>query len=149
MNLKKPYFVASSSMEAIAYKSEMENRYGSFSRDECDVIVALRGDGFMLEAIKGDLELNLPIFGLNFGFVGFLMNALNDEELIERINSSQSINISPLKMTATTSDDKVHTGIAINEVSVLRETRQAAKFQIQLERSFQLLPLAIFLAETH
>jgi NAD+ kinase len=138
MNLKKPYFVASSSMEAIAYKSEMENRYGSFSRDECDVIVALGGDGFMLEAIKGDLELNLPIFGINFGSVGFLMNALNDEELIERINSSQSIDISPLKMTATTSDDKVHTGIAINEVSLLRETRQAAKLKISIDNKIRL-----------
>ena len=54
MNLKKPYFVASSSMEAIAYKSEMENRYGSFSRDECDVIVALGGDGFMLQTLKSN-----------------------------------------------------------------------------------------------
>jgi NAD+ kinase len=86
MNLQKPYFVTSSSKEAIAYKAEMETRYGSFTRDECDVIIALGGDGFMLEAIKGDLDLNLPIFGLNFGSVGFLMNALNDEELIERIN---------------------------------------------------------------
>jgi NAD+ kinase len=100
--------------------------------------VALGGDGFMLEAIKGDLELNLPIFGLNFGSVGFLMNALNDEELIERINSSQSINISPLKMTATTSEDKVHTGIAINEVSLLRETRQAAKLKISIDNKIRL-----------
>ena len=92
----------------------------------------------MLEAIKGDLELNLPIFGLNFGSVGFLMNALNDEELIERINSSQSIDISPLKMTATTSDDKVHTGIAINEVSLLRETRQAAKLKISIDNKIRL-----------
>ena len=138
MNLQKPYFVTSSSKEAIAYKSEMETRYGSFSRDECDVIVALGGDGFMLEAIKGDLDLNLPIFGLNFGSVGFLMNALNDEELIERINSSQSIDISPLKMTATTSDDKVHTGIAINEVSLLRETRQAAKLKISIDNKIRL-----------
>ena len=138
MNLKKPYFVASSSMEAIAYKSEMENRYGSFSRDECDVIVARGGDGFMLEAIKGDLELNLPIFGLNFGSVGFLMNALNDEELIERINSSQSIAISPRKMTATSSDDKDHTGIAINKVSLLRETRQAAKLKISIDNKIRL-----------
>ena len=138
MNLQKPYFVTSSSKEAIAYKAEMETRYGSFSRDECDVIVALGGDGFMLEAIKGDLDLNLPIFGLNFGSVGFLMNALNDEELIERINLSQSIDISPLKMTATTSDDKVHTGIAINEVSLLRETRQAAKLKISIDNKIRL-----------
>ena len=138
MNLQKPYFVTSSSKEAIAYKAEMETRYGSFSRDECDVIVALGGDGFMLEAIKGDLDLNLPIFGLNFGSVGFLMNALNDEELIERINSSQSIDISPLKMTGTTSHDKDHSGIAINELSLLRETRQAAKLKITIDNKTSL-----------
>ena len=138
MNLQKPYFVASSSMEAIAYKSELENRYGSYSRDECDVIVALGGDGFMLEAIKGDLELNLPIFGLNFGSVGFLMNAVNDEELMKRINLSQSIDIAPLKMTATSSDNKIHTGIAINEVSLLRETRQAAKLKITIDNKTRL-----------
>ena len=138
MNLQKPYFVCSSSQEAIAYRSKMEIRYGSFSREECDVIVALGGDGFMLEAIKSDLDLNLPIFGLNFGSVGFLMNALNDEELMKRINLSQSINISPLKMTATTSDDKIHTGIAINEVSLLRETRQAAKLKITIDNKTRL-----------
>ena len=138
MNLQKPYFVCSSSQEAIAYKSKMETQYGSFSRDECDVIVALGGDGFMLEAIKSDLDLNLPIFGLNFGSVGFLMNALNDEELMKRINLSQSIDIAPLKMTATSSDNKIHTGIAINEVSLLRETRQAAKLKITIDNKTRL-----------
>ena len=138
MNIQKPYFVCSSSQEAIAYKSKMESRYGSFSREECDVIVALGGDGFMLEAIKSDLDLNLPIFGLNFGSVGFLMNALNDEELMKRINLSQSIDIAPLKMTATSSDNKIHTGIAINEVSLLRETRQAAKLKITIDNKTRL-----------
>jgi NAD+ kinase len=66
------------------------------------------------------------------------MNALNDEELIERINLSQSIDIAPLKMAATTSNDKVHTGIAINEVSLLRETRQAAKLKITIDNKTRL-----------
>ena len=114
MNLQKPYFVSSASKEAMQYKTELEKQYGSFTADECDVIIALGGDGFMLEAIKDDLDLNLPIFGLNFGSVGFLMNAVNNEHLMERVNASQSIDIAPLKMTATTSDDKVHTSIAIN-----------------------------------
>ena len=116
----------------------MTTRYGLFSRDECDVIIALGVHGFMLVAIKSDLDLNLPIFGLNFVSVGFLMNALNDEELIERINLSQSIDIAPLKMTANTSDNKVHTGIAINEVSLLRETRQAAKLKITIDNKTRL-----------
>jgi len=138
MNLQKPYIVSSSSKEALQYKTKLENQYGSFTSDECDVIVALGGDGFMLEAIKENLDLSLPIFGLNFGSVGFLMNAVNDEPLMKRINASQSIDIAPLKMIATTSDNKVHTGIAINEVSLLRETRQAAKLKITIDNNTRL-----------
>ena len=138
MNLQKPYFVSSASKEAMQYKTKLEKQYKSFTADECDVIVALGGDGFMLEAIKNDLSLNLPIFGLNFGSVGFLMNAVNEEHLMDRINASQSIDIAPLKMTATTSDNKVHTGIAINEVSLLRETRQAAKLKITIDNNTRL-----------
>ena len=138
MNLQKPYFVSSASKEAMQYKTKLEKQYGSFTADECDVIIALGGDGFMLEAIKDDLDLNLPIFGLNFGSVGFLMNAVNNDHLMERINTSQSIDIAPLKMTATTSDNKVHTGIAINEVSLLRETRQAAKLKITIDNNSRL-----------
>ena len=138
MNLQKPYIVSSSSKEALQYKTKLENQYGSFTSDECDVIVALGGDGFMLEAIKENLDLSLPIFGLNFGSVGFLMNAVNDELLMERINASQSIDIAPLKMIATTSDNQVHTGIAINEVSLLRETRQAAKLKITIDNNTRL-----------
>ena len=138
MNLQKPYIVSSSSKEALQYKTKLENQYGSFASDECDVIVALGGDGFMLEAIKENLDLSLPIFGLNFGSVGFLMNAVNDEPLMKRINASQSIDIAPLKMIATTSDNKVHTGIAINEVSLLRETRQAAKLKITIDNNTRL-----------
>ena len=138
MNLQKPYIVSSSSKEALQYKTKLENQYGSFTSDECDVIVALGGDGFMLEAIKENLDLSLPIFGLNFGSVGFLMNAVNDELLMERINASQSIDIAPLKMIATTSDNKIHTSIAINEVSLLRETRQAAKLKITIDNNTRL-----------
>ena len=138
MNLQKPYIVSSSSKEALQYKTKLENQYGSFTSDECDVIVALGGDGFMLEAIKENLDLSLPIFGLNFGSVGFLMNAVNDEPLMERINASQSIDIAPLKMIATTSDNKIHTSIAINEVSLLRETRQPAKLKITIDNNTRL-----------
>jgi|TARA_B110000971_G_C19947130_1_gene471583 NAD+ kinase len=138
MNMQKPYFISSASTEAIAYRNTLIEKFGSFTTNECDVIVVLGGDGFMLEAIKDHLELNLPIFGLNFGSVGFLMNAVNEEPLMARINASQSTDIIPLKMTATTSDNKIHTGIAINEVSLLRETRQAAKLKITIDNNTRL-----------
>ena len=97
MNLQKPYFVSSASKEALQYKAKLENQYGSFTSDECDVIVALGGDGFMLEAIKENLDLSLPIFGLNFGSVGFLMNAVNDEPLMERIKHLSQLILLHLK----------------------------------------------------
>jgi len=138
MNLQKPYFVSSASKEAMQHKTKLEDKYGSFTADESEVIVVLGGDGFMLEAIKDNLDLKLPMFGLNFGSVGFLMNTVNDEPLMERINASQSIDIAPLKMIATTSDNKIHTSIAINEVSLLRETRQAAKLKITIDNNTRL-----------
>ena len=87
----------------------------------------------MLETIKSNMDHKLPIFGINHGSVGFLMNASNDLDLIDRVNASQSITISPLKMSAITPDGKEHTAMAINEVSLLREMHQAAKIKISID----------------
>ena len=98
----------------------------------------LGGDGFMLEVIKNQMDKNLPLFGLNYGSVGFLMNAVNDEDLIQRLDSSQSIKIKPLSMIAKTTDGLEHSAIAINEVSLLRETHQAAKIKISIDKNVRL-----------
>lgn len=138
MKLQKPFFLASNNADAQKKKENLEKKFGNNSTDNADVIVVLGGDGFMLEAIKKQMEKSLPLFGLNYGSVGFLMNAVNDEDLIQRLNSSQSIKISPLSMTANTADGSAHEAIAINEVSLLRETHQAAKIKISIDGNVRL-----------
>ena len=133
MNLNKPVFLASSSDEASSQKKILEDKYGKNDFDNADVIVVLGGDGFMLEAIKSHMDKHLPIFGLNYGSVGFLMNSSNENDLINRINQSQSIKISPLMMKALSVDGSIHEAIAINEVSLLRETHQASKIKISVD----------------
>ena len=138
MKLQKPFFLASNNADAQKKKGNLEKKFGNNSTDNADVIVVLGGDGFMLEAIKNQMEKSLPLFGLNYGSVGFLMNAVNDKDLIQRLNSSQSIKISPLSMTANTADGSAHEAIAINEVSLLRETHQAAKIKISIDGNVRL-----------
>jgi len=138
MKLQKPFFLASNNADAQKKKESLEKKFGTNSVDNADVIVVLGGDGFMLEAIKNQMEKNLPLFGLNYGSVGFLMNTVNDEDLIQRLNSSQSIKITPLSMTAKTTDGSKHNAIAINEVSLLRETHQAAKIKISIDENVRL-----------
>ena len=138
MNLNKPTFLASNSDEAISQKKTLEDKYGKVNIDSADVIVVLGGDGYMLEAIKSHLNQKLPIFGLNYGSVGFLMNSSNNEDLIARINQSQSIQIAPLIMKAKGVNGDVHEAIAINEVSLLRETHQASKIKITVDDKIRL-----------
>tara|TARA_B100001559_G_scaffold115920_1_gene97362 strand:- start:120 stop:749 length:630 start_codon:yes stop_codon:yes gene_type:complete len=92
----------------------------------------------MLEAIKSHMSHNLPLFGLNYGSIGFLMNASNKDDLIKRINLSQSIVIAPLSMKVKSFDGNSHEAIAINEVSLLRETHQASKIKISIDDKVRL-----------
>ncbi len=138
MKLQKPFFLASNNEEAQKKKGSLEKKFGTNAVENADVIVVLGGDGFMLEAIKKQMEKNLPLFGLNYGSVGFLMNTVNDEDLIQRLDSSQSIKIKPLSMTAKSTDGSEHSAIAINEVSLLRETHQAAKIKISIDKNVRL-----------
>jgi NAD+ kinase len=102
--------------------------------DQAEMIVALGGDGFMLQVLHQMLERRriLPVFGMNLGTVGFLMNEWRDKRLDERIDGAKLFNVTPLKMEATTIDGEVVTLPAINEVSLLRETRQTAKLEVSV-----------------
>tara|TARA_Y100001970_G_scaffold230816_1_gene286744 strand:+ start:18 stop:785 length:768 start_codon:yes stop_codon:yes gene_type:complete len=133
MTIQKLHFLASENNDAQKHKDIFEKKYGSCAIDGAEAIIALGGDGFMLETMKSNMDHKLPIFGINHGSVGFLMNASNDLDLIDRVNASQSITISPLKMSALTPDGKEHTAMAINEVSLLREMHQAAKIKISID----------------
>lgn len=100
---------------------------------DADVIVALGGDGFMLQILRQYIDRDIPIYGMNRGTVGFLMNDYTPEGLLERIRSADSLTLHPLRMRATRVNGEVVDALAINEVSVFRETRQAARIDIQVD----------------
>ena len=131
---KKPNlsFVASSSPDARKALKELKNFYPSVKPDSADIIIALGGDGFALSTLHKYIKYKAPIFGMNRGTVGFLMNEYRSDKLFERLKHTKQVTLLPLKMIATTKGRKKQ-AIAINEVSILRETRQAAKIKISID----------------
>ena len=129
---KKLHFVSSENTEAIKAKKDLMEEYKNFSVSEADVIVALGGDGLMLQTLHDNIEQAKPIFGINRGSVGFLMNEFNNDNLMERINSATSTMVHPLQMHAKTESEEV-LAKAINEVSLLRQSYQAAKLGIKID----------------
>jgi NAD+ kinase len=125
--------VASNAPEAQRALAELGQLYAFAPPDEADVIVALGGDGFMLETLHRYLERGTPIYGLNRGSVGFLMNEYRVEGLPERVSKAQLTPLRTLRMVALTTGGREESAIAINEVSLLRQTRQAAKIEIGID----------------
>jgi NAD+ kinase len=126
-------FVAADTPEANAARAQLQATYGDFSPEEADVIVALGGDGFMLETLHATLELEVPIYGMNLGTVGFLLNSYSAGDLQQRIAAATPVDLYPLRMRARVTSGEIHEGLAINEVSVFRETRQAASLSIEID----------------
>ena len=126
-------FVASDWPEAQEARARLVARHGDVPENEADVVVALGGDGFMLEVLHRNLAARRPIYGMNRGSVGFLMNDYEDEGLAERIAAAEQAIIHPLRMTAVDVRGVEHDALAINDVSLLRETRQAAKLRILID----------------
>jgi NAD+ kinase len=126
-------FVASERPEAQAARAVLAARYGDPPLEEAQVIVALGGDGFMLETLHDTLRSSKPIYGMNRGSLGFLLNDYAEDHLLERINAAERAVIHPLAMTATDAAGRVHEGLAINEVSMLRQTHQTAKLKLFID----------------
>jgi NAD+ kinase len=126
-------FVASERPDAQASRDLLAARYGDHGMEEAQVIVALGGDGFMLEMLHHSLASSKPVYGLNRGSVGFLMNDYGEDDLLERINAAERAVIHPLAMRATSQDGRVHQALAINEVSLLRQTHQTAKLRLSID----------------
>lgn len=112
--------------------------YGNTTMEEADVVVALGGDGFMLQAIQQNMNSGRAIYGMNRGTVGFLMNEYSDTDLRERIAAAVAETIRPLVMDAETVDGPVATARAINEVSLFRQSAQAAKVRITIDGKVRL-----------
>lgn len=130
-------FVASTHEEAEAARRELAARYGDVSVDEADVVVALGGDGLMLQTLHS-LDGRIPIYGMNRGSVGFLMNEFGIDGLKERLASAERVEIHPLLMEARDVTGKTHRAPAYNEVSLLRQSYQASKLRISVDGKVRL-----------
>jgi NAD+ kinase len=135
-------FTASERPEAQEALARLAERYGAAPVAEAEVIVALGGDGFMLETFHSHMDSGLPVYGMNRGSVGFLMNDYSEYGLVERIAAAEKATIHPLRMTATDAAGQTHAALAINEVSLLRQTRQAAKLRISIDGKVRLSELS-------
>ena len=132
------FFTASERPEAQEGCARLVARYGEVPIEDAEVIVALGGDGFMLESFHDHMATRLPIYGMNRGSVGFLMNDYNEDDLEARIAAAERAVIRPLRMTATDVHGNTHVALAINEVSLLRQTRQTAKLRISIDGKLRL-----------
>lgn len=128
--LNKIAFVAGESTLAREALAELTRRYGNAPPDEAEVIVALGGDGFMLQTLHRHMDLGVPLYGMKRGTVGFLMNTYHEEDLLERLNRAQTANLHPLRMRARRDGGDSAEALALNEVSLLRQTRQAARVRV-------------------
>lgn len=126
-------FIASSTPEAQSALRALENRYPSVPPEEADVIVALGGDGLMLQTLHKFMGSAKPIYGMNKGSVGFLMNDFREDSLFERLEAAERSIVHPLLMVAWDVRGVAHTARAINEVSMLRQTYQAAKLRLSVD----------------
>ncbi|EBA05311.1 inorganic polyphosphate/ATP-NAD kinase [Rhodobacteraceae bacterium HTCC2150] len=127
---RKIAFLASREPKAQTALEALTARFGQNAPENADLIVALGGDGFMLQTIHEAQESGLPVYGMNCGTIGFLMNEFSEDDLLERLDDAEETLINPLKMKAMATDGKIHTALAINEVSLLRAGPQAAKLRI-------------------
>jgi len=128
-------FVGSPTVMATQSRIRLESRYGGCAVEDADVVVCLGGDGFMLETLHRLMSAtaSVPVYGMNCGSVGFLMNAFAEDDLPARLGRAQAAILHPLRMYAVTQAGAVEEALALNEVSLLRQLRQAAKIRITVD----------------
>jgi NAD+ kinase len=136
--MTKIALLASDAPEAEAAAVELRARYGDVPVGEADILVALGGDGLMLEAMHKTMSTGKPIYGMNRGSIGFLANEYRPDGLMERLAAANTETIHPLIATVTTADGEKRSARAINEVSLLRQSYQAAKLRITVDGQVRL-----------
>ncbi|WP_438959445.1 NAD kinase [Nereida sp.] len=139
--LPKIAFAASDTQTAQSALEVLSARYGNADLGQAEVIVALGGDGFMLQTLHATQHLDTPVYGMNRGTVGFLMNEYHADDLPFRLAAAEEEVINPLSMIAKTVDGTVHEALAINEVSLLRAGPQAAKLRIYVDDKLRMKEL--------
>ena len=131
-------FLAAPSKAAQEARRFLEKIYSFVDVAHADIVVALGGDGFMLQTLKTTLMRDVPVYGMNLGTIGFLMNPYHGKNLYKRLAQASSVLLHPLKMVARTRDGREKTLLALNEVSLLRETHQAAKICVTVDHVVRL-----------
>jgi NAD+ kinase len=134
----KFHFIASENPEAKEAFKVLVKRYDQAKLELSDVIIAIGGDGMLLKALRNSIEKNKPVFGLNKGNVGFLMNELSFDNLENRIQTARKVKMHPLFMSAHKINGNIFTELAVNEVSILRQTHQAAHLKITVDKKERL-----------
>src|SRR5919108_2076264 len=130
---EKIAFIASDHEEAREALARLTRRYGTVAPEQADAIVALGGDGLMLQTLHRHMHDRIPIYGMNRGSVGFLMNEYHEDDLVGRLERAEISRLHPLAMVAQAGGGEVRKGLAINEVSLFRQTYQAAKLRISVD----------------
>ena len=128
--MKKVHIISDTNKKSLKIKNFLLNKIKSSSLKKSSLIIVIGGDGFMLQTLKKNFRLKKPFYGINSGNYGFLMNKFNKDKTYKKIFQAKKINISPLTMNVKTKTGSKKKGIAINEVSILRQSRQAASLKI-------------------
>ena len=127
----KPFVIADKNIRSSKIKKAVLKKIVSYSIGKSDLIIVIGGDGFMLETLKKYNKYKKFFYGINSGNYGFLMNIFSSKNIIKNLKKANMISISPLEMTVKNKNNKLKKSIAINEVSVLRQSRQAASLSIK------------------
>ena len=130
MILKKIHFAIDKTTKANASQKTLLKRYKNYSVYQSNVIVVIGGDGFMLETLKKYRKYKKPFYGMNRGTFGFLMNKFKTKNIQKSISKAKPVSISPLEMHVITKNNIRKSAIAINEVSLFRQSKQAASLRI-------------------
>ncbi|MCC8400087.1 MAG: NAD kinase [Rickettsia endosymbiont of Platyusa sonomae] len=134
MNVNKIAIIYNNSTKSLELVNQLELFYQFCKVEKAEVIIVVGGDGELLHAIHRYMHLNVPFYGINSGNIGFLMNSIIIEKLIDNLQESIVSHLYPLETQVETVDSKTYTALAINEVSIFRKTNQAAKFKIEIDR---------------
>jgi len=136
--MHKIHFATNQTAGAEAAALRLHERYGQSALDDADIVVALGGDGLMLQTLHTVMDRGTPVYGMNFGSVGFMMNEFSEADLIDRLDAAQRTRIFPLSMTVRDQSGATRTALALNEVSLFRSTHQAAKIRIAVDGEVRL-----------
>jgi len=126
-------FVSAATPAARAARLKLEKRYGAVPPAQADIVVALGGDGLMLQTLHRNMRRRTPIYGMNLGTVGFLMNTYKETGLLPRLRRAREVTLTPLRMLAVNTRGRVFEVTAINEVSLLRSSRQTARIAVAVD----------------